>query len=226
MKAGYARASARGWMEVSMGDVRRRHGAARLLVIGVLLGGCTAMKELPRASAPPAGGPAVVFDIDGTLTPRKLKFEVARPGASCVANVYAAKGYSIVYLTARPNPPFFCWKPVEELTKDWLREKGFPDGRVDVSTSLEDVSDPQAFKTKELDRLINKEKYDFKFAYGDQISDFNAYKAVGIPSESIFALQREDEHDCDGSSQHLYSKCLNDFREQLGDVVELPSLKK
>ena len=44
---------------------------------------------------------AVVFDIDGTLTPNVYAIAIARPNAAEAATLYADAGIEIIYLTAR-----------------------------------------------------------------------------------------------------------------------------
>jgi len=143
---------------------------------------------------------SVIFDIDGTLTPRPDEFLEVRPNAANFVRKYANDEYMIIYLSAR-----FDW--FEGLTKLWLKEKGFPEGLLSLADTIDDVVYPDIFKTRCLKSL---QQCNFKFiaAYGDSTTDFIAYTNVGIPKAQIFALKREGDLECQPG---VYSECMNGF---------------
>ena len=103
---------------------------------------------------------AVVFDIDGTLTPKVHPMNTAREHAAQTA---------------------------------------------------EDRKQPAAFKTALLNECIDR-GWTIEYAYGDSSTDFEAYAAVGIPQERVFALQREGDTSCQPGE---WSVCLGGWTEQL-----------
>lgn len=97
--------------------------------IGMLaLIGFSSCAVLPVAQVPTASAvqsKAVVFDIDGTLTPDVMDIFGVRPDAAQVVQAFAANGYKIVYLSARV-------KAFQGNLPGWLKNNGFPDGAIHV----------------------------------------------------------------------------------------------
>jgi len=101
---------------------------------------CTA--EAGRYTCAPhqPGQKLVVFDIDGTLTPKNSAvFEVRKDAANAV-NALSKKGYSIVYIYAR-IPLFQVGLPA------WLQKNGFPAGKLHVAQSASEREQVSQFKT-------------------------------------------------------------------------------
>jgi len=152
---------------------------------------------------------AVVFDIDGTLTPRPIEMWTARTDAAKAVTIFADKGYKIIYLSARI-------RPFQADIPNWLKEKGFPDGSVHVTETTEDRKDPVHFKTRIL-RDFLAHGWNVAFAYGDSSTDFDAYAAAGIPKERVFALQREGEASCQPGA---WKACLNGWTEHIDSIAK------
>jgi hypothetical protein len=183
----------------------RRRPVRILLIVSVGMLCCCA--GLPPADDPisqPRQERAVVFDIDGTLTPRVHTIYTARMDAAEVANVLADKGYLIVYLSARVRS-FSAGIP------SWLKENGFPDGSIRVARTVQDRKHPGAFKTGVLEQFIHR-GWTFELAYGDSSTDFEAYATVGIPKERVFALLREGDKACQPGE---WNACLAGWTEHL-----------
>jgi hypothetical protein len=171
----------------------------------VLLCGCT--EPPPPAEAPEIHSPqemAVVFDVDGTLTPKVHAVTKVRPDAAAVASALAGKGYRIVYLSARV-------KALSSGIPAWLSENGFPDGIIRVADTAQERRHPAAFKAGVLTELI-EQGWNVQYAYGDSSTDFEAYAAVGIPRERVFALLREGKKACQPGE---WNTCLVGWTEHV-----------
>lgn len=159
-----------------------------------------------------AGNDVVVFDIDGTLTSDPLS-NAPHPGAVDAVKAYKAKGYSVVYLTAR-------WKPVQELyTRAWLALNGFPNQPLYMSSSLL-VSDSSTikFKTETLAK-IESGTPEVKYAYGDSSTDFVAYANAGVLQSNVWALKRSSSSSCQAGA---WNACLPNYTGHLPFINALP----
>jgi phosphatidate phosphatase PAH1 len=175
------------------------------LVLLALLGACSG--RLPPADIPPAQpgeSMAVVFDIDGTLTPKVHMMNTAREHASEALNILADKGYRIIYLSARIRSH-------SAGIPGWLQANGFPDGSVHAAQTAGDRKRPAAFKTSVLNECIDQ-GWTIEYAYGDSSTDFEAYAAAGVPKERVFALLREGDASCQPG---VWSVCLGGWTEHL-----------
>lgn len=140
---------------------------------------------------------AVVFDVDGTLTPSVYAMSVVRTDAAAAAQVYADAGVEIIYLTARI--PLF-----QSGVSDWLSENGFPPGRLHLTQTQADRDDHGAFKARVLDSYAAKGVV-FVAAFGDSSTDFEAYAQAQIPQDRVFALKRRGTLSCkDGRWRGCY----------------------
>ena len=178
---------------------------------------CSSCAPLPPADIPPATychAPAVIFDIDGTLTPRVSAIFTARPDAAKVVKVLADKGFEIFYLSAR-----MLW--LSSWIPNWLQKNGFPAGGVHVAQTREDRRDPAQFKTRKLKEFIDQ-GWSINQAYGDSSTDFEAYTSVGIPKQQVFALLRSGDTDCQPGD---WATCLKSWSEHL-DFVNSQGLSK
>jgi hypothetical protein len=136
----------------------------------------------------PSGTQLVVFDIDGTLTTSddELVMQLSdgsytpmmMTAANTMVQAWAAKGYTIVYLTARAHL-------FRAETRAWLDALGFPLGPIITSDSVDDA---QTFKTLWLERLIDDFGWRAIAAYGNAPTDIAAYAAVGIPASATFIV--------------------------------------
>ena len=179
----------------------------RNAIIVVLSGLCSSCAQLPYAAIPhasPAHDKAVVFDIDGTLTPDVSAVSEARKDAAEAVRAYAEKGYQIIYLSARVS-----W--LSAAIPDWLRDNGFPEGSTHVAQTRNERSRPEVFKTEVLTSYV-AHGWSLAYAYGDSSTDLAAYAAVGIPTEHVFALLRRGESDCQAGPA---AACLAGWTEHL-----------
>lgn len=145
---------------------------------------------------------AIVSDIDETLTTADSEFlmqlidstydPLERAEASEMINDYHARGYTIVYLTARAESQFSNdnMTPARDLTVDWLLAHGFP---LDENTQL--ILSPSfvfgeatgEYKGQALLDL-QAEGYVFDYAYGNADTDISGYEIANIPKDVTFII--------------------------------------
>jgi hypothetical protein len=140
----------------------------------------------------PAGTHAVVSDIDGTITTQENDgawsvLDPASPDARPLAletfAAYAAKGYRLIYLTARPDF-------LTNGTTAWFAAHGFPVGTFHLSTS--DFGElgvaATTYKAGYLASIITGANVEIDWIYGNKDTDLNAYLAAGITPSRINIL--------------------------------------
>lgn len=183
----------------------------RNIVIFLMVMLCSSCMQLSAdiQNAPQKQAKAVVFDIDGTLTPHPLEFWEARRDAAKAVNIYADKGYKIIYLSARITI-------LQTNIPKWLKENGFPDGNVHVTETVEDKKDHARFNTRTLQDYL-AHGWKVEFAYGDSSTDFDAYAAAGIPNDRVFALRREGETFCQPGA---WKTCLSGWTEHIDSIAK------
>lgn len=173
--------------------------------------GCNALTSSDIQPATSAQSKAVVFDIDGTLTPTVNRMSDVRVDAVKAVKYYAEKGYKIIYISAR----FPLYQ--SDIPK-WLKQHDFPDGALHVPTALSLDWLPfkhASYKAYVMSQYQKIEKnWQLVAAYGDSSSDFVAYDQAKIAKDRVFALQREDEASCQ-PDKNLYVKCLKGWTEHL-----------
>ena len=159
----------------------------------------------------------VVLDIDGTLTPQNLFVYETRPDAARAIRAFSEKGYQITYVTTRI--PLFHF---QSGLPDWLRQNGFPEGRVHAAQTAAERGNPKDFKTRVLRDYV-QHGWQLTYAYGDSESDFWAYAEVEIPKQRVFALKRRFSQECVVST---YQACLGGWTEHLPYIErDVPSAK-
>lgn len=182
----------------------------RSICAGLLLGSITITSgcaEVPVASIPDASRikpEIVVFDVDGTLTPTVTEIFTARQDAAAVAQMYAKKGYRIVYLTARI-------RLFQGAVPSLLNRNGFPPGDIVVARTDAEQALPEKFKTGVLNEY-RAHGWGIAAAYGDSETDFLAYANAMIPKERVFALRRSGEANCEPGA---WKKCVSEWAELL-----------
>lgn len=137
------------------------------------------------------GTPIFVSDVDGTLTSSESiewvdmligKTPQTHDGAPEAFQALASKGYRMIYLTARPE-----W--LTQRTRDFLAERGFPQGLVHTSTSTTGAgvgAGAANFKTAEL-ALLKAKGLIPTYGFGNKPSDSDAYATiVPDPQHRIF----------------------------------------
>lgn len=187
-------------------------GRKFMLMFTVVLVVACGVLGATATSAWSAGNNVVVFDIDGTLT-KDTSSNTPHPGALQAVKTYQAKGYSVVYLTAR-------WKPLQEAyTRAWLALNGFPNLPLYMSSSLL-LTDSATikYKTNTL-KTIETGAPEVEYAYGDSSTDFAAYANAGVLKAHVFALKRASSSSCQSG---VWIECLVDYTGHLPYINALP----
>jgi predicted secreted acid phosphatase len=179
-----------------------------ILLMVMLCSGC-GLKSPEITLAPQGKEKAVVFDIDGTLTPNQIQTTMARIDAANAVRYFDEKGYKIIYLSAR-------LQFLQSDLPDWLKEKGFPCGDIQVPKSIVIGNHQKELYKTEILRDYIKKGWMIELAFGDSDLDFKAYhnanKAyhdANIDNQiRIFALQREGADHCEGNNKE-WCQCMN-----------------
>lgn len=134
------------------------------------------------------GSKVIVTDIDGTLTTDDSQIAMQIPDETYVPKMmtaadhlmqaWAAKGYPIVYLTARPHV-------LRNESRGWFTDLGFPDGP--LITKNGGLMD-DAYKTIWMNRMVNNFQWTVVAAYGNAITDITAYANAGVPKDRTFIV--------------------------------------
>lgn len=163
------------------------------------------------------GAPIIVTDIDGTMTlsDDELFSQISdgnydpleNPGSATMMNLWADKGYIIVYLTARPHA-------FRAETRSWLTGHGFPVGPVISANSLVVDESARQYKRAWVNRLTQDFGWRIAAAYGNATSDIDAYEDGGIAKDVTFII---GEHAGAGDTQAVEA---NDYTQHIADFVE------
>ncbi len=150
------------------------------------------------------GAPAVVFDIDGTLTTSDLQLAeqlvlgddpAMRDGANEVARAYARAGFLPIYVSGRP---YF----LREASRDWLRRHHFPRGVLVTTDTLgqaaPSTSGVGAFKLQRLEELRDGAGVNIRYAYGNASTDVCAYARAGIAPQATYIVGKHGGAHCGG----------------------------
>ncbi|MBL9023861.1 MAG: hypothetical protein JNL21_16825 [Myxococcales bacterium] len=167
--------------------------------------------------------PAVVFDVDATLTTSDQelfdelvegKVPEARPNGRDVANELADSHLLVVYLTGRP---YF----LGPTTRRWLESNGFPGGFVRTTKRLEEARPTPGgvgtYKEAALTELASA-GLDLKLAYGNAPTDVCAYAKAGIDPKKTFILGPHGGEACDG---HAPSQALSGYDAHVGRTGDI-----
>lgn len=142
----------------------------------------------------PSDARFVVTDVDGTQTESETaEWGAVLGGADVAANpsgaelmtAYARRGYHVFYLTARPD-----W--LDARTHEWLASHGYPPGIVHTTLSTTGVVGDAAtiaFKTSELQALLDRFPGGLEDAIGNTNTDVAAYANVAVPPDRLFTYQ-------------------------------------
>jgi hypothetical protein len=136
----------------------------------------------------PDDQPLIVSDIDGTLTSSEDAFLETitlgeepdqQPGASDAYNDAAARGYQLIYVTARGGQ-------YTTDTRQWLDDQGFPRGPVRLSPSFLTLpgGDTIDYKTSTITALA--QSLTVLMGVGNRASDITAYANVGLAGDQTF----------------------------------------
>ena len=140
----------------------------------------------------PRDAHVVVSDVDGTLTETEHAFgrqvfglagdPSPHPGAAALLGQLAHAGYTVVYLTARPDV-------FSQVTRRWLAHNGFPPGilRTREGTRFGLFGpDGVAYKTHVLESIARVIGHPVDIGFGNTITDVRAYEAAAIPAARRF----------------------------------------
>ena len=178
-------------------------------LVAILCTSCTLLPvDIPEA--PSEQSQAVVFDIDGTLTPEPMAIFTVREGAVNAARFYADKGYKIIYLSARV-------RPLQSSIPSWLETNNFPAGTIHVPQTLSFGYQHTVFK-KGIVNAYRRKGWKLLAAYGDSSTDFDAYSKAGFKKERIFALRRVGKPTCQPG---VWAKCLDSWAEHMSDITQM-----
>lgn len=164
-----------------------------------------------ESTASAAGNDVVVFDIDGTLTNEAISV-VPHFSAVKAVKTYLAKGYSVVYVTGRPQI-------LELTTRAWLALNGFPSRPLYMAPGIYlDDGDLINYKTNVLASL-EVGSPEVRHAYGDSSTDFVAYANAGVPQANVWALKRVLTPNCESGA---WNACLSSYTGHLSHINSLP----
>jgi phosphatidate phosphatase PAH1 len=180
-----------------------------ILLVAMLCTSC-ALQTFDIQKAPLKPNQAVVFDIDGTLTPKQSAIFTARDDAASGVRLFADSGYKIIYLSART-------RLLQSGIPDWLKENHFPEGSIHVPQTATDSSDHAAFKKRIL-KEFQKNGWNFFAAYGDSSTDFEAYAEVGIDKDHVFALRPAGKTSCQPG---IWAKCFSSWVDHIDGIVQM-----
>jgi hypothetical protein len=164
----------------------------------------------------PTGSKFVVVDIDGTLTTSDGELikqvtdgsyvPMMMTAANAMTQAWATKGYPVVYLTARPHV-------FDEDTRVWLATQGFADGPLILEN--EGAGSADVYKTRWLQRMATDFGWVPFAAYGNAITDIEAYANVSIALDHTFIIGPE------GGSGGTVAIPNMDYTQHITDFVDM-----
>jgi len=179
--------------------MRAKLSSLFLILVACLAGCGEGASDLPDCSTIKQ---VVVTDIDETLTTLDAEFvqqildpsydPAMRAGGPELLRGYAERGFVIHYLTARAG----TWvvgesTSCEQATIDWLKLHDFPwaEGRTWLTLPDDVVTgeDTIAYKTAAIEDR-QAEGYTYVYAYGNAVTDIEAFVAAGIDLSRIFTV--------------------------------------
>lgn len=139
----------------------------------------------------PEGTQFIITDIDGTMTLADAELtrqigdtsyvQQTNEGASELLQAWAAKGYKVVYLTARPHS-------FRLLTRKWLELKNMPYGPVITASSLVFGPSARDYKAESIRQMVEDFGWEMVAAYGNAGSDIEAYEAASHAKDRTFII--------------------------------------
>ncbi|CAB9507900.1 LNS2 (Lipin/Ned1/Smp2) [Seminavis robusta] len=164
------------------------------------------------------GRHAVIFDIDGTLTPDLFQIGhwLVRKKSKDAVEAYLDLGYEVVLLTARSQR-------LQWYTRAVLSMWGFPledlTAMVFAPHALVNEEATREYKRMAIQNMTEVLGLEFQYAYGDSTTDFLAYGDAGIDSSRVFATKRLTRSTCMPGN---WTECLVDYTDHLMYIEELP----
>lgn len=173
-----------------------------ILLVG---GAATAVGQPARADPLPTCDVerhVVVTDVDETLTTSDAENfrqildpsydQKERPDASETFEAYRAKGYWVVYVTARPETLVLRdGRPYRQATLDWFDAHAFPHPDDASATyfapELLSALVPRGYKGETI-KALRDAGYQVDYAYGNAATDFQAFADAAIPLDHTFSI--------------------------------------
>lgn len=215
--------------------------AALILAVTALAVDAPARAESPPAIPPPPGPctdvkVAVATDIDATLTKADVEFWLhvlfpsltdpqQMPYASDVMDEYRAKGYRVIYITARPNDLRLSNGETARADADaWLSANGFPDAldtnMLYLAPDILSALLPADYKKAAVEALM-ADGYDVRYGYGNSDTDFEGFMGAGIPAENVFSIgERAGWGGTTPIYGHTYEQHLDEFMPTVPAVCD------
>lgn len=162
---------------------------------------------------------AIVFDIDGTLTLSDfelvkdyLELATATPYyfASQVLDSYDQKGYELIFLTARP----YWLAPISRFWLNSIFSEGWP---LKTKNSLLSPEGTAQYKANYLKQLIQEKNLKIARAYGNAMTDIEAYALAGIPKKNTFIIGPNAGKN---GTNPIYNNYFNHFFEVVASTPE------
>jgi hypothetical protein len=161
----------------------------------------------------PSDAKIVVSDVDGTLTTSEYASATdvlglppadAHPGAADMMNAFAARGYYIFYLTARPE-----W--MTHFSRDWFPLRGFPPGLLHTTLMFQGANGASAakYKADELAALKATVGITPSYGFGNKDSDVTAYTGATLDPKACFYFGLGS--DLKGGTKHSDYRMLVSF---------------
>jgi phosphatidate phosphatase PAH1 len=192
---------------IKLANLRRACAAALLTGAAALLVGCGSSDSGPGSKGPTCASlgiqDAVVTDIDETLTTSDGEFihqtldgnydPLERKDGAKLMQGYSKRGYFIFYLTARSKMITLnkTGQSATDATRAWLKEHGYPLGsdrsKLQLDDTLETGEAVRTYKAKAL-KAMQDAGYAFDYAYGNAITDIEAYNDAGISKAETFII--------------------------------------
>ncbi|VDM21819.1 unnamed protein product [Wuchereria bancrofti] len=157
----------------------------------------------------PVGEQFVVFSVDGSLTASVSvtgRDPRVRPGVVDVVRYWHDLGYTIIYITARPDMQ-------HKVVALWLALHNFPHGLLIFTPSFS--TDPLRQKVLHLKNYLEMGLF-ITAAYGSS-KDVSVYSSAGVKSNRIFSVTG-GKRGC--TNINCYASHLKDLNEGLYDFVK------
>ena len=177
-----------------------------LVLISIACAGCTLPSD--PVPVPATESVAVVFDIDGTLTPTPAAIFDVREHAAQAVTLHANANIHIIYLSARVAA-------FQSQIPKWLKKHAFPNGSIHVPQTGADRGDHAGFKLRVLNEY-SKNGWRLIAAYGDSTTDFEAYNNANI--SRIYALRRSGNETC---KKGVWQKCIDSWSDHFDDINDI-----
>lgn len=164
----------------------------------------------------PPGSQVVLTDIDETMTIADEEIfeqisdesydQVEKPFSVELTQAWAAKGYQMVYLTARPHM-------FRAETRTWLSQHGYADGPMITAPDLVLGETARQYKREWVNRLQEDLGWEIVAAYGNASSDIDAYEDGGLDKSVTFIIG-------ENAGANGTAAILNDsFQDHIQDYV-------